>query len=275
MNHLHLYEKKIINDNEFPVELFINSARKKGQYFPPHWHEHIELHYVLNGTSKITCNNKSYESSKGGLIIVNGNELHEGYCKSNELDCIVMIFEIGDFSKELANQNVIFQSLIEQDKVIQDLMLGIYNEYKENKIAYKLSSKGMVYQLIAYLMRNYVVASLSDSKNNIRTQNLIRLNKVLLYIEEHYTEPISNLELASLIHLSVDRFNHIFKDSIGMSPLKYINEVRIKKSKHLLKTGEYTVSEVAITVGFNDINHFGRMFKKKYGYTPSSIVKRI
>ena len=61
---------------------------------------------------------------------------------------------------------------------------------------------------------------------------------------------------------------------MGISPLKYINEVRIKKAKVLLQTRDNSVSEVAMAVGFNDVNHFGRMFKKQYGITPSTLFKK-
>ena len=43
---LALYEKKILSDEEFPIQLFRNRPRQKGPYFDLHWHEHIELHYV-------------------------------------------------------------------------------------------------------------------------------------------------------------------------------------------------------------------------------------
>lgn len=46
MHDINLYEKKIINDEEFPVQMFQNQIRKPGVYFTPHWHEHIEIHYL-------------------------------------------------------------------------------------------------------------------------------------------------------------------------------------------------------------------------------------
>lgn len=272
MNDLHLYERKIISDSEFPVQLFVNNIRRRGEYFSAHWHEHIELHYVIEGRNSIIGNNQISEGKEGNLIIVNENELHTGYCDSDQLECLVIIFEMDAFSKEIANKNIIFQSLIEGDETVQKLMMDIYKEYKENQIAYKLSVKGMVYQLIVYLVRKYSIENLSDSRNIIRNKNLIRLNTVLLYIEEHYSQPIKNIELASLIHLSVDRFNHVFKEEMGISPLRYINELRLRKAKLLLKAGKNTVSEVALEVGFNDMNHFGRIFKKRYGASPSTYL---
>lgn len=274
MNKLELYEKKILSDKEFPIQLFMNQIRKKGQYFPSHWHEHIELHYIFEGTGDFQCNQQNIRAGKDSLLVINSNEVHIGISERNKLDAIVAIFEMDAFSEELANQNIIFQSLIQDDKEIKRLAWALYAENEEKKLGYKLAAKGILYELITYLARNYAVESLSESESIKRNRNLTRLNLVLQYIEEHFTETISNHELAKLIHLSEDRFNHLFKESMGMSPLNYINEIRLKKAMYLLKQKEYTVSEVAIEVGFKDFNHFGRLFRRYYGCTPSSMKKK-
>ncbi len=105
-------------------------------------------------------------------------------------------------------------------------------------------------------------------------KRLERLNTVLDYIQNNYREQISNQELADVIHLSEDRFNHLFKESMGMSPLQYMNELRLKKAMSLLKKREYSMTEIADRVGFTDYNHFGRQFRKYYGCAPSEILKR-
>jgi AraC-like DNA-binding protein/cupin superfamily acireductone dioxygenase involved in methionine salvage len=271
MHDLSLYEKKIINDEEFPVQIFKNQIRKPGSFYPAHWHEHIELHYILEGKGTILCNQKPLLVEEGSLVIVNSNELHEGISQSKIFDAVVMIFEMDAFSKEMANCNVIFQSLVAGDTKIKELILSIYQEEIDKKSGYKLAMKGKIYELITYLFRNYVVESLSDKESSKRNQNLMRLNTVLHHIQGNYTEPISIQELAELIHLSEYRFCHLFKESIGQSPLNYTNEVRLKKAHNLLEQKEMTISEVAIAVGFQDYNNFGRLFRKYFGYAPSHV----
>jgi AraC-like DNA-binding protein len=271
MHDLSLYEKKIINDDEFPVQIFKNRIRKPGNYCPPHWHEHIELHYILEGQGTILCNQKPLLVEEGSLVIINSNELHEGFSHTKNYDALVIIFEMDAFSKEMANCNMIFQSLVAADTKIKELLVSIYQEELDKKSGYKLAMKGKIYELITYLLRNYVVESLSDKENSKRIQNLMRLNTVLHHIQGNYADPISISELAELIHLSEYRFCHLFKESIGQSPLNFTNEVRLKKAHHLLEQKEMSISEVAATVGFQDYNNFGRLFRKYYGYAPSSV----
>ena len=57
---LQFYEQKIISDKEFPIEVFMNRVQDKCQYFHTHWHEHIELHYVVHGETDILLNQTRY-----------------------------------------------------------------------------------------------------------------------------------------------------------------------------------------------------------------------
>lgn len=266
-----LYEKKIIKDEEFPVQMFTNHIKTPGVYFTSHWHEHIELHYVLDGKGTFYCNQKPVTLEEGNLIIINSNEVHEGVSHTKKLEALVLIFEMSAFSKELANYHVIFQTLVAADERIRELMMSIHQEEQEKQVGYKVALKGKIYELITYLLRNYVVERLSDKENIKRTQNLQRLNTVMRYIQSNYSEVITLKTLADLIHLSEFRFCHLFKESVGQSPLSYINEVRLKKAHLLLEQKGMTVAEVATCVGFQDYNNFGRLFRKYYGYAPSCL----
>lgn len=268
MQKQELYEKKILNDDEFPIQVHMNDVKEPGCYFSAHWHEHIELHYVVEGRTQIRINQEDVGAEKEDLIIVNSNELHAGYCDGSHMKALVVIFEMETFSKELAGKNIILQSLIRKDPEIDHLMKTIWREQAEHRLGYRLCCKGAVMYLIAHLVRSYAAEVLSDQDNTRRMKNLERLNTTITYIHEHYRNPISNKELSDLIHLSEGRFNHLFKESMNMAPLQYINTVRLKKAMSLLRSKEFTVAEAALAVGFTDYNHFGRMFRKFYGCTP-------
>ena len=274
MQSLEYYEQKIISDSEFPVQMFVNDVGKKVWYFNQHWHEHIELHYVLEGRTTLRLGQREIPAREGNLVVVNSNELHAGYCDGTHMRVLVIIFDMGDFYKELADKNVIFQSLVERDETIDAIMSAIQKEYSEQRIGYPLICKGELLHLIVHLAREYAAEVLTERESDSRKRRLERLNTVLDYIQSNYTKQISNRELADIIHLSEDRFNHLFKESMGMPPLQYMNEVRMKKAMNLLKRKEGTVVEIADSVGFTDYNHFGRQFRRYYGCAPSEILKK-
>ena len=209
MQSLEYYEQKIISDSEFPVQMFVNDVGKKVWYFNQHWHEHIELHYVLEGRTTLRLGQREIPAREGNLVVVNSNELHAGYCDGTHMRVLVIIFDMGDFYKELADKNVIFQSLVERDETIDAIMSAIQKEYSEQRIGYRLICKGELLHLIVHLAREYAAEVLTERESDSRKRRLERLNTVLDYIQSNYTKQISNRELADIIHLSEDRFNHL------------------------------------------------------------------
>lgn len=83
---LQFYEQKIISDKEFPIEVFMNQVQDKCQYFHTHWHEHIELHYVVHGETDILLNQTRYTFRQGDLAVINSNVLHAGFCNGTPVE---------------------------------------------------------------------------------------------------------------------------------------------------------------------------------------------
>lgn len=266
--NLELYEKKILKDKEFPIQLLVNKWNSKGKYFGAHGHEQIELHYVVRGRTVIRLEQEEMDAGEGALVIANSNVLHEGYNRDGEMEVLVVIFDMEDFSREFADKNIIFCPMISGDAEISRIMLHIYEEYQRKEIGYQLVCKGELLKLVTYLARNKAIEMLSEEGVLKRRKKLERLNRVYQYIEMHYAEVITNCELAELVHLSEGRFYHIFKESAGVAPQQYINEIRLNKAMKLLKQDAITATEAAEAVGFLDYNNFGRMFRRYFGCTP-------
>lgn len=267
MDTREVYEKKIY-DEDLPAQLSCEQRNEEGLYFWPHWHEEIEILYVTEGSARITLEQQEYFLEKGSMIIVNSNELHSGYCESTPYVCKVLSFKPQNLITDDASRNVLFQPLVVKDKQIDAFMEAIFNECEERQFAYKDNCKALLTQFLIYLSRNYMSDMLSDKISEKRKRNLVRLNQVLCYIDEHSAERISNKELADMMYLSEDRFGHLFRKNVGVPPQQYINEMRLQKAKELIQSTEHTITEIARMVGFQDYNHFGRQFLRFYGCTP-------
>ena len=207
------------------------------------------------------------------MLISNRNEFHSGYSTQIPYMSNVIIFDMGDLSQELAKKNYVFQSVIRGDGVIHDLIQRIFAEAKGQESGYKQLCKALVTELFVYLCRNYVTEMMPERDSAKRKKDLERLNAVLGYIEANYNQRITVEQLADMVCLSEDRFGHLFREGVGQPPLQYINAMRLRKALNMLKTNQYTVTEVADAVGFRDYNHFGRLFRKQYGCTPNEIKR--
>ena len=79
-------------------------------------------------------------------------------------------------------------------------------------------------------------------------------------------------DLVKLTNVGECQFRRSFKALKGMSPIKYRNMLRMTKAIDLLKTGEYSVVEASMIVGFDDPSYFSKLFKKQFGQSPSSYI---
>ncbi|SAK81097.1 AraC family transcriptional regulator [Caballeronia temeraria] len=93
------------------------------------------------------------------------------------------------------------------------------------------------------------------------------------YIEANFDKTVSLAQLADLSALSVSRFATVFREQFGLSPYKYLCELRVRRAQTLLLAG-VPGSVVATEVGFFDQSHLARHFKRFCGMTPSAFVER-
>lgn len=274
MPKLELYENKVLSDAELPIQLSVDRREVPGAVFSSHWHEHLEMHWICRGNADMQLGRQTYRVQPGDLLIANCNELHSASSTQGPYTANVIIFAVEDLSPELAKNNYIFLPLVRGDSSIEDLILRIFSEVGKQELGYKQLCRSLVTELLVYLCRNYVDQALPERDSNKRKKVLDRLNTVLCFIEEHYSQHITVSQLAGIACLSEDRFGHLFREGVGVSPLQYINDLRLKKAMYLLSTNEYTVTDVAEAVGFRDYNHFGRLFRKRYGCTPSQAARK-
>jgi AraC-like DNA-binding protein len=97
-----------------------------------------------------------------------------------------------------------------------------------------------------------------------------RIAQVITYIDQHYTEPITLAQLAKLSSYSPAHLTKRFRESTGVPPIRYLNNVRLQQAKYLLQFSALPVSQVMEQCGFNDAAYFSRSFKKMLGYSPQA-----
>lgn len=100
------------------------------------------------------------------------------------------------------------------------------------------------------------------------------MNKVILYIQEHFEQQIEVKILAEMVNLSLSQFERNFKKLFNMTPLKFINKVRIDNSCEMLISSNATLSEIALDCGFYDHSYFTKIFKNQMGLTPIQYRKQ-
>ncbi len=151
----------------------------------------------------------------------------------------------------------------------------VLNAYKSAEKAWRAAKEDREYTVISSLYKIlYEIGKVNAAPYLPETKQEL-IQPAIEHIHKFYTKELINTQhLAALCGMSYDYLRQLFKKFYGLSPIKYINELKLKRAKELLSSGMYSVSEAAYHSGFSDLSHFCRFFKANTGVLPSEYNKK-
>ncbi len=175
--------------------------------------------------------------------------------------CITIEFDADSESVELLSFTISDNSsIINGFTKIESCMT-----LKQN--GYKLRALYEIYGILLFLSKSKIKQYLPQNKKSI-------LEPAIKFMRDNYMQnKITNDILAQLCGISTVYFRKTFEAVYGMSPIKYLETLRINKAKSILESDYESVCQVSESVGYSSIYHFSKMFKKHTGITPSEYAK--
>lgn len=143
----------------------------------------------------------------------------------------------------------------------------------EQLIAYSqsdsITSEFRAYSILMTFIADFIEQNQTVKLNLTSTPTFEKMNKVLLYMEQHISENVSVDTLSRIAHYHPNYFINAFKQFTGYSPIQYMNHLRSEKAKDLLMTTELNVSQIADALGM-ELSYFSRMFREQTGFKPTA-----
>lgn len=211
--------------------------------------------YILDGAAEYTFDNNSISVEKGNVIYIEKNKSYKLSSVSNiPLQYIVVSFNVEN------NPHIPLKTLprlIHRGHIL-DYFSQIIEINTKKGIAHKLCVNSMIQLIIYNLLQDQL------QENDF----LKEIHPAINYIENHFSDKISISTLSSLTHMNISLFRKKFKSVTGLSPLKYVNQLRIEKAKEMLKSNLYTQTEIAEACGFNETSYFNKIFRQNTGCSP-------
>lgn len=276
-----LHEKELF-DKQFPFRLLVNQNLNFN--YPPHWHNAIELIYVLKNTFVVFVNSRKYELKERDILYIPGGDIHE-FCNETPTGIRIFInFELSSLNS-YADMDYIYTQLravhliTEKDAdlhlQVEAELQKVLKERENDRSANELYYTARIIDILVLLCRNTPSqVNMGNMKNgNGKNIGLAKISKSLEFIEKNYMEDIHLKDIARAAGFSEYYFSRLFKEITEKNFHQYLNEFRIKKAEVLLTDSNYTVSEAAYTVGFSNISTFDRLFHQIKGCSPQEFRK--
>lgn len=177
--------------------------------------------------------------------------------------CLLSPFLIGP-----ARSGEIIQIGLTAEKRIMGFLDRLGNELDtlDNNF-WRCRSRSIIYEILSFLQYLYTEMKIDNNYKVLESES--EIDKVILYIHANYEQKINLNHLTELFHVNRTTLSEEFAKVTGMSVIDYLIKLRIKIASLLLSQTTIPISEILYRTGFNDSTHFGKMFRKHTGFSPS------
>lgn len=268
-------------DGLYPIKIIYHVSDEAG-YIPNHWHESIEISYVLSGKiDEIYVDGRTYTSREGDLVVINSNSIHSFTVDRGTGRKAISVFIPPELLREkgIKIDEVAFNcvSVGERDedrlqqlqelRGILDQLTDVYLSREKDAFS-NVKITGLSYELLYLLLKYFQVPK--ESHPNIHSKkHLDRLAQIFDYIKENYHQKLSLTMIADEFGITSEYLSRFFTKHIGVTLLHYINAVRLEYAHRDLVNTDLSILEIALKNGFPNEKSFNRVFKSVYKLAPS------
>ena len=251
-----------------------------------HFHNYLEIGYCYSGTGTLVLGEENYRFTGNQFSVIPKNYPHTTDSDSDtvskweylfiDVDMILEQFYRGgginrkeNISYRI-NSQAFFKSAEEKPKMAE-MIRNIMDVIREKQEFYLEEAKAGIAELLFNIAREKKGTGLVEK---LPVKEAAPIIQSLDYIAIHYMEQIKIEDLAGYCHISQSHFRRIFSEYMGMSPVDYINLVRIRAACGYLKRTDSYISDIANKCGFTTFSTFSRNFKQITGVSPNEWRKR-
>ena len=252
--------------------------------YGPQVRDHFLLVYIKEGTATLTIGNRCFDLCAGQLLCMFPGE--KIYYKAN--DCLWSNLWVGVYGNQaeyyLKNLGITRKYPIytcprphETEKIIDEIIVSadINNAYGNIKTIAKLYDffSSLYDKSAGRFSDNVSVFDIIDTHEITYLSENIYIREAENYIRFHYDNEISINSLASLLNLSAEYFSRLFKSETGMTPQNMVIKYRMEKACRLLSSTSLSINEISACIGIHDQRYFSKLFKKRFGCSPTEYRK--
>lgn len=254
----------------FKITFSENHTADTGTY----WHKNIKIFLFTDGTATMQYGPDCFDVKANDIVIMNSNTIHRIYNKKNVYYYFLIVDEAFCYENGIDIEKCIFEKKF-IDEEAKELFLDAAEKvknYKENEVFSNTKTRCAVLNLLMHLCTNHLLSF--DAVKDEQQFSEKYVKDTIKYLNDHFTEKIKLDTLASLCGVTKFYLTREFKRFTGQTIFTYITVLKCKMAQNCLSSG-MSVTEAAITCGFDDVSSFSQTYKKTMGVLPSTVKKQF
>lgn len=263
-----------ISSSLYISEIYTKFYQEKGTNynFSGEKHSYWELTYVDKGELLTTIDGVSYHLKQGDLIFYAPMQFHT----QSTFEKISSSYLTINFKMNFNHADLLCNKIFSLKRDSYFIVTKLIEELSNDNLYSNDLSLCYLKQLIIQMLR--LNNSHFHSKPTTHMQQTYEnelLNDILLYIDNNIYEKISVSTLCEHFCISTSMLHSLFRKNMNNTAKNYINELKLSKSKELIRNSTHTLSEISEMLGFSSIHYFSKKFKSYFNISPSEYSKSI
>ena len=270
---------------EFPIAFYLDDLDEVE--VPWHWHSQFELVITTQGAQRISAGGNDYVLKEGDSLLLNSGVLHSAVPLESHTLQHVMVFDatvLGEpssiyyrryllpFMRNPSVSVLVFHKETDWQSKITQLAEEAFHAGAYDVPLGELIVRDSLSMIFRQILSHE--DSLSSNLPLGSDRDITRAKQMIRYMEEHVSEELSLTEIAADCHLSVSEALRCFKRIMNTSPIRFLNQLRLRKAGEQLTTTDRPINEIAAQCGFHDMSYFTRVFKAEKHMTPTQYRKK-
>lgn len=252
-----------------------------------HAHDFFEINYVFSGECHMLFENETLTLSSGELCIISPGSMHDMYASDDSIAVSIMI-------RKDTFENTFFRLLSQKNLLADFFRTILYSETeKANYLLFTTNNSSIIHDSIKTIFMDcYILDSYSNTcaisrihiffsillrrfshtiqiyneSSNVTDQTTFLL--ILQYIQNHY-QTVSLDVLCSVFHYNKSYLSRLIHKNSGRNFIDIVTDLKLSQAIDLLNNTTLSIAEISELIGYNNVDHFSKHFKKKYSFPPS------
>lgn len=268
---------------DFPLDYHYIDAEHPRYEMPYHWHEELEFLRVMSGQLTLSIDGQTWTLHAGDALCIGPGHLHGGHPENCVYECAV--FNLRHLLPTAAHCRPLIGDVqsgkvdIQPDLPLRSpdaaqAMQGMFDALRNQTPGWSLTTLGCI---LCFLGEAYATAAYvqHDAPQDREANSVLKLKKVFELIESRLDDPPTLAEMSACAGMSPKYFCRFFRTATRYTPIAYIGYLRIEQACREMAATDKNVTEIAMDLGYGDVNYFIRCFRKYKGVTPRQYMRSV